>query len=452
MSDFHKHFLDADTMLALEAEELAGYLLEFYHSITDRNSQRHVMRVEWLESSTGDLEDKYQDYPPRFHEQISRALMEALSWLGQAGLIAPWRAGCYFITRRGSVLKRRVDVEEFRKRAGLPKQILHPVIAEKAWPSFLRGEYETAVFQAFKEVEVAVRTAGSYTPTDLGTDLMRKAFNQTSGPLTDKKEPAAESDPSQSTPGNVAHAHFGKPGPVLPGAPNVGDQQPTARTEHSHRFVDCLLPASTSPDVVNRQTGDNHIKAVVLKRQRRHVPRVQFDTICYPLSDGVAPGGLGGIAGLIGAAPQVYPNCPARGQVLSGHEQDRTTATSQVQDSLVTPKPQPVEQFGPDQELASERAVEVEPENCQHEKSDQKQPHLAGDDCEYELRNGHDGNESRGIGSINPIRTTPSRVRRSSHECPSSQRRARVHVALSVFLAPSHTSSIAASGSGSASR
>jgi uncharacterized protein (TIGR02391 family) len=65
-------------------------------------------------------------------------------------------------------------------------------VQEKAWPAFVRGELDTAIFQAFKEVEVAVRAAGGFDPTDLGTDLMRKAFHATSGPLADQSEPASE--------------------------------------------------------------------------------------------------------------------------------------------------------------------------------------------------------------------------------------------------------------------
>jgi uncharacterized protein (TIGR02391 family) len=60
------------------------------------------------------------------------------------------------------------------------------------WPSFLRGEYDTTVFQAFKEVEVAVRSGGGYAATDLGTDLMGRAFNYTTGPLADDALPESE--------------------------------------------------------------------------------------------------------------------------------------------------------------------------------------------------------------------------------------------------------------------
>ena len=57
---------------------------------------------------------------------------------------------------------------------------------------FLRGDYDTAVFQGFKEVEIAVREAGEYAETDRGTDLMRTAFNVKTGNLTDLNQQQAE--------------------------------------------------------------------------------------------------------------------------------------------------------------------------------------------------------------------------------------------------------------------
>jgi uncharacterized protein (TIGR02391 family) len=52
--------------------------------------------------------------------------------------------------------------------------------------TFLRGYYDTAVFQAFKEVEVAVRTAAKLSDADFGVALMRKAFDKDTGPLADQ--------------------------------------------------------------------------------------------------------------------------------------------------------------------------------------------------------------------------------------------------------------------------
>ena len=56
----------------------------------------------------------------------------------------------------------------------------------------MRGEYDTAVFQAMKAVEVRVREAGGFAAGDIGTDLMRKAFHEDNGPLTDKSTGKSE--------------------------------------------------------------------------------------------------------------------------------------------------------------------------------------------------------------------------------------------------------------------
>ena len=80
------------------------------------------------------------------------------------------------------------------KIGSFAKRQLHPTIAQKVWATFLKGDYDTAVFQAFKEVEVAVRKAGKFANEDYGVDLMRKAFHSATGPLTDKSEPRSERD------------------------------------------------------------------------------------------------------------------------------------------------------------------------------------------------------------------------------------------------------------------
>ena len=97
----------------------------------------------------------------------------------------------YFVTRRGKAIETTEALEVYRQGNLLPKRQLHPTIAQKVWSLFLRGDYDIAVLQAFKEVEVAVRKAGGYADTNLGVDLMRKAFGD-KGPLTDLKQPPAE--------------------------------------------------------------------------------------------------------------------------------------------------------------------------------------------------------------------------------------------------------------------
>ena len=62
---------------------------------------------------------------------------------------------------------------------------------------FRRGDRDIAVFQAFKEIEVAVgnsaNTKGAgYPELEVGTPLMRKAFHPETGPLADKSLATAE--------------------------------------------------------------------------------------------------------------------------------------------------------------------------------------------------------------------------------------------------------------------
>jgi uncharacterized protein (TIGR02391 family) len=74
----------------------------------------------------------------------------------------------------------------------MPKALVHESLREAIWPMLLRGDYDTAVFQSFKQVEIAVREAAGYPVTKLGRDLMNDAFKPNVGPLANKSRPDAE--------------------------------------------------------------------------------------------------------------------------------------------------------------------------------------------------------------------------------------------------------------------
>jgi uncharacterized protein (TIGR02391 family) len=200
---------NATDLLALEVEELAGVLLMHLNSYEGvhgnsvyQNGQISQSNFLNAQTPTGyGQKPEYGDHQP----QVNRALMEAWSWLeSEVFLIrdptqpAPW----FFVSRRGQRLKSREDFEAYRKASLLPKGQLHPLIASEVYPAFLRGKYDTAIFEAFREVEVAVRDAGKFGANDYGTDLMRDAFRPaekkgqpvTPGPLTDTQLPTAEQE------------------------------------------------------------------------------------------------------------------------------------------------------------------------------------------------------------------------------------------------------------------
>jgi uncharacterized protein (TIGR02391 family) len=187
---------DPDVMLSLEVEELAGVLL--MHLNSGSGQLHHYNFFNHFRNYP-----VYSDRQPDRDDKVNRALMEAWDWLLHEGFLAKQgddstRAGT-FVTRRGKRIKSREDLASYRKGNLLPKGQLHPLIANRVYPAFLRGEYDTAIFQAFREVEVAVRTAGKFSAADHGVDLMRAAFRVSKnsgpvGPLTDQTLPPGEQE------------------------------------------------------------------------------------------------------------------------------------------------------------------------------------------------------------------------------------------------------------------
>ncbi len=184
---------DAEVLLALEPEELAGAILEVLNS--SPSDVNNFLPGNFARSLFGLPEGPY---PLEHQDAIRNALAEAFMWLEREGLIArniessSYGPGWHFVSRRGRGLTTREDVSRYRRASLLPKSLLHDRIAERCWMNFVRGEYDTAVFQAFKEVEIAVRQAGGYSDSDYGVDLMRRAFKIHDGPISDTLTERAE--------------------------------------------------------------------------------------------------------------------------------------------------------------------------------------------------------------------------------------------------------------------
>ena len=76
--------------------------------------------------------------------------------------------------------------------AFLQPEILHQSLAGRVYDLLISGAYDTAVFEAFREVEFAVRQASNLAAEDVGVWLMRRAFDKRHGSLTDARVPEAE--------------------------------------------------------------------------------------------------------------------------------------------------------------------------------------------------------------------------------------------------------------------
>ena len=177
---------DADTVLALEPDELAGVAMELLTNVEPMSASR-LHPTAFAHPQTIGL------YPEHRRKEVEFALLEAWNWLVQEGLIAPTAdAGWHFITRRGKKLTTRTSLAAYRSTVLLPRKLLHPSISAASWSAFLRGDYDTAVFQSYKELEVKIREAAKAKPEDFGVPLARKAFHPQTGPLIDLSATEAE--------------------------------------------------------------------------------------------------------------------------------------------------------------------------------------------------------------------------------------------------------------------
>jgi len=179
-------FPEPEILMTLPTEEVAHYLLVYLKNLEHNNTTLHLTNVIGPSAVQGLAGNPVN---------ISCVLAEAWEWLRTQGLVAqdPRRqAGWSFVTRRGNQIKDKAGFEAMQKAALLPRKLIHPDFSDKVIPIFIRGDYDVAVFQAFKQVEVSVRTAANLTDKDYGVDLMRKAFHFETGPLTDKTRIVAE--------------------------------------------------------------------------------------------------------------------------------------------------------------------------------------------------------------------------------------------------------------------
>ncbi len=179
---------DADALIALGPEDLGIMLLELMQQLRGRNFGRSDFEMPlWNANSPG--------YPISKKRAVLNAVAEAWQWLEHVGLVIadPDQPNGFFcLTRKGQGLKSISDIEAYRYGNLLPEGVLHPTLIGKVRPMFVSGDYDVAVVQAFKQVEVAVRNAASL-PNDLtGQKLMRSAFHPETGPLTDAKAPSGE--------------------------------------------------------------------------------------------------------------------------------------------------------------------------------------------------------------------------------------------------------------------
>jgi hypothetical protein len=173
---------DVAVLLALDPDELGLRILQVLRSLPSH------MQLHELETFTNSVIGHPQTpsasvYPTSQRQDVKHAIREAWAWLeGQGLLLSDPRyvdraAGPRVLSRRADRLAKEQDPRRALSSQRLPQGSLHPKIREDVWALYHRSRYETAVFEAMKAVEVSVRETAGLSAKDIGTALMRKAFD-----------------------------------------------------------------------------------------------------------------------------------------------------------------------------------------------------------------------------------------------------------------------------------
>ena len=174
---------DAATVTSLPTGDLAGYVLEVLLTSPDQ-------RQLWCRQSfCMNAAEQYRSQSHNASAQVGQACSEAWSWLEINELICQtfddnygrW----YCPTRRAAQINDRQSVKALIAASELPEHFLHPLIALHSRSLFLQARFDSAVFEAFKTVEVEMRSIAKLGNELVGTKLASRAFDPKDGPLTD---------------------------------------------------------------------------------------------------------------------------------------------------------------------------------------------------------------------------------------------------------------------------
>jgi uncharacterized protein (TIGR02391 family) len=233
---------DPETAINLDPEDLGLLMimtLKYFFSRTSNNDVGSY--VIW---ALGGRQYEFQ-YPEADQESLKRAIREAWAWLETSVLIVPeddMNRTPRKLSRRGERLASASDPRGEMKRNVLRKESLDGRIRDDVWTLFHRKKFDSAVFEAMKAVEVAVREASGLPETDIGINLMRKAFDPKTGALTDLASQMAEREARSS---------------LFAGA--IGSY----KNPHSHRYVALSDPDETAEIIMLA----NHLLRIVDARR-----------------------------------------------------------------------------------------------------------------------------------------------------------------------------------------
>lgn len=190
-----ENIVDIELLLELEPEELSYNLIL---TIKKRHGEKGFYPTDFVRN----IIEAYQGSEAQ-KEEAALMIMASIGYLESQQLLVrdPGQSANYdirLLSKRARKLKEEANYKEYITARCLPKDNLHNNL-QSVWGTFIRGKYDSAVFEAMKEVEISVRNASGLSNQTVGVDLIRKAFatakdNGAKGPLTDQNALPAEQE------------------------------------------------------------------------------------------------------------------------------------------------------------------------------------------------------------------------------------------------------------------
>ena len=178
-----------ENILSMTTDELAYALLEDMQARLQNpiNSKANRESVGTNLFSIGAFHSSNGGVVRDLAERINRRGRAAFALLERWELAEPdddmnGRNGYVVLTEKGKATTERTDFERIRVRGLLREEMLHPRLRGQIYGYFTADDLGTAVFEAFKTVEIEVRAAGGYDEKQYGKELIARAFAP-GGPL-----------------------------------------------------------------------------------------------------------------------------------------------------------------------------------------------------------------------------------------------------------------------------
>jgi len=98
----------------------------------------------------------------------------------------------YYPTKVGFRFLEREFRRVIKEYILIPESYVHPLILKRSLRLLKQEQFESAVLEAFKVLEISVRKLIHAPADEVGVSLLRRAFHPDSGPLTDMSLPKGE--------------------------------------------------------------------------------------------------------------------------------------------------------------------------------------------------------------------------------------------------------------------